>query len=104
MVIPEIAQFYLKFDSCIYCHPERKALSETNSQHHSHYYLYIMHNSIYCSAVYIDLDPSGGNPKINIDTGLTDTPRKWKVSVTQIACNSAYKGAVIMFLTPTLFL
>ncbi|KAF2344881.1 CUB domain [Trinorchestia longiramus] len=43
--------------------------------------------------VYVDLDPTGGNPKINIDTGATSSvTREWKINVDQIACDSQYRG------------
>ncbi|KAF2364907.1 CUB domain [Trinorchestia longiramus] len=43
--------------------------------------------------MYVDLDPTGGNPKINIDTGATSSvTREWKINVDQIACDSQYRA------------
>ncbi|XP_018013365.1 uncharacterized protein LOC108670406 [Hyalella azteca] len=42
--------------------------------------------------MYVDVDPNGGNPTINIDTGITSSQRNWNIKVDQIACNSPYKA------------
>ena len=50
-------------------------------------------NSLKC-AVYMDLPEGASSARINIATASQGLERSWKIKVSQIACNSPYRGMI----------